>query len=418
MIVAHGLFEHELLVVCEFAGIRAFVDGADWLFDCPAKLTAYSVPVSANCFVWVDSDRGVIDTWQQQMPPRIIEPQTRCDEFSAGIPTMKYWPLAALCFAATVHADEPTVKVAEKLARRGDEIMVCGQLYHTTTRVVLWTDPGGYDAYRVEPRFAQSPPTPITSAKADANRNPAPRRPTRFGLRKNGLSPAEIEKVRGGGWDLPMLERVVDQFVIHFDAAGTSRRCFQILQDERGLSVHFMLDLDGTIYQTLDVKEGAWHATIANGRSIGIEVANVGAHPVDGSDRLARWYKADPAGQVLIVSPDGTALSDKTTVLRPSRNELVIGTIQGQKLKQYDFTPQQYDALARLAATLCKLFPKIRPDYPRDASGALIPHKLPDADYSRYQGILGHYHVQTNKVDPGPAFQWEPFVKSTRELMK
>ena len=75
-------------------------------------------------------------------------------------------------------------------------------------------------------------------------------------------------------------------------------------------------------------------------------------------------------------------------------------------------------SLAKLAATLCKLFPKIRPDYPRDAAGALIPHKLPDADYARYQGILGHYHVQTNKVDPGPAFQWQKFVESTRNLMK
>ena len=110
---------------------------------------------------------------------------------------------------------------------------------------------------------------------------------SRFGLREKGLTPDEIEKVRGGGWDLPTLQRVVDQFVIHFDAAGTSKRCFQILQDRRGLSVHFMLDLDGTIYQTLDAKESAWHATIANGRSIGIEVANIGAYAVDGPDPLA-----------------------------------------------------------------------------------------------------------------------------------
>jgi N-acetyl-anhydromuramyl-L-alanine amidase AmpD len=37
-----------------------------------------------------------------------------------------------------------------------------------------------------------------------------------------------------------------------------------------------MLDLDGTIYQTLDLKERASHATIANSRSIGIEIANMG----------------------------------------------------------------------------------------------------------------------------------------------
>src|SRR5687767_6675270 len=41
-----------------------------------------------------------------------------------------------------------------KLERQGDEIMVCGQLFHTGAPVVLWTDPGGYDAYRTERRFA------------------------------------------------------------------------------------------------------------------------------------------------------------------------------------------------------------------------------------------------------------------------
>jgi hypothetical protein len=41
----------------------------------------------------------------------------------------------------------------DRLQRRGDEIVVCGQLFHTGTPVVLWTDPGGYDAYRAECKF-------------------------------------------------------------------------------------------------------------------------------------------------------------------------------------------------------------------------------------------------------------------------
>jgi N-acetyl-anhydromuramyl-L-alanine amidase AmpD len=99
------------------------------------------------------------------------------------------------------------------------------------------------------------------------------------------LSTNEIERVRGGGWDLPLLQREVDQFVIHFDVAGTSRQCFKTLHDLRGLSVQFMLDLDGTIYQTLDLKERAWHATTSNNRSVGIEIANMGAYPVNGPSR-------------------------------------------------------------------------------------------------------------------------------------
>jgi N-acetylmuramoyl-L-alanine amidase len=330
---------------------------------------------------------------------------------------MKPWLFLLVVIAAgAVDGAEPEKKIGERIARDGDEIMVCGQLYHTTTRVVPWTDPGGYDAYRVEPRFE-----PLDRATAkEKGANAERRRPNRYGMRLNGLSPEQIERVRGGGWDLPLLQQVVDQFVIHFDARGTSRRCFEILQDRRGLSVHFMLDLDGTIYQTLDVKEAAWHATIANGRSIGIEVANIGAYRVAADNPLNLWYRPDSAGRIRIVDPEAStpaSLGERIAPLTPTRNEKVVGIIQGQRLEQYDFTPQQYEALARLTATLCKIFPKIRCDYPRDHTGALIPHKLPNDDYKRYQGILGHYHVQTNKVDPGPAFQWDLLIDRSRQLI-
>src|SRR4029077_10048580 len=114
--------------------------------------------------------------------------------------------------------------------------------------------------------------------------------PNRYNLRRNGLTNDAIERVRGGGWDLPTLQRVVDQFVIHFDVCGVSRQCFNILQDHRDLSVHFMLDLDGTIYQTLDLKERAWHATTSNTRSVGIEVANMGAYGNEEKSPLSKWY--------------------------------------------------------------------------------------------------------------------------------
>jgi N-acetylmuramoyl-L-alanine amidase len=332
---------------------------------------------------------------------------------------MRCWLFLFVVMSAATLADEPRPKIGEKLLRRGDEIMVCGQLYHTTTRVVLWTDPGGYDAYRVERRFAPLDQSGWSATQA-SGQAPSLRKPNRYGMRLKGLSKEEVERVRGGGWDLPLLEKAVDQFVIHFDARGTSKRCFQVLQDVRGLSVHFMLDLDGTIYQTLDLKEGAQHATIANGRSVGIEVANIGAYPLEISDPLLRWYQPDPAGRIRIVDPDTKPESvrgDPATVLRPIREQPVTGKIQGQPLHQYDFTPEQYEALARLSATLCTLFPKIRCDYPRDASGALVPQKLADAELARYQGILGHYHVQTNKVDPGPAFQWDRLIERTKKLM-
>jgi N-acetyl-anhydromuramyl-L-alanine amidase AmpD len=76
-------------------------------------------------------------------------------------------------------------------------------------------------------------------------------------------------------------------------------------------------------------------------------------------------------------------------------------------LVQYDLTPEQYAALAKLTAALCRTFPQLKPDYPRDADGNVTSTKLPDDTLAKFQGVLGHFHVQENKVDPGPAFQWE-----------
>jgi N-acetylmuramoyl-L-alanine amidase len=332
---------------------------------------------------------------------------------------MRHWLFVLIITSTAAVADEPRAKIGEKLPRQGDEIMVCGQLYHTTTRVVLWTDPGGYDAYRVERRFAPLEESGWKATQA-AGKAPDLNDPSRYGMRQSGLSKEEIERVRGGGWDLPQLAKVVDQFVIHFDVCGTSKRCFQVLHDARGLSVHFMLDVDGTIYQTLDLKERAFHATIANGRSVGIEVANIGAYPEQNAEPLLRWYQADAAGRIRLVDPETKqtpSTSDPAAVLRPMREQQVTGKIQGQQLHQYDFTPEQYEALARLSATLCTIFPKIRCDYPRDSKGVLVPQKLGGEEYKRYQGILGHYHVQTNKVDPGPAFQWDKLIERSRQLM-
>ena len=323
-------------------------------------------------------------------------------------------PLVLMILGSAAIADGPAI--GARLERRGDEIMVCGQLYHATTPVVLWTDPGGYDAYRVERRFA-----PLDESSWARSQGGALRTPNRYSLRQARLSTAEIERVRGGGWDLATLQGVVDQFVIHYDANGTSAGCFKTLQDVRGLSVHFMLDLDGTIYQTLDLKEGAWHATKANRRSIGIEIANIGAYPADQADSpLDRWYARDADGKARITIPDGAEagrLRGRSDPLRPIRSEPVVGNIQGQRLRQYDLTPEQYDSLIKLTATLCALFPQIRCDYPRDTTGALVPMKLPDDSYTQYKGVLGHYHVQANKVDPGPAFQWDRVIDGARRLL-
>ena len=215
------------------------------------------------------------------------------------------------------------------------------------------------------------------------------------------------------------MQQAVDQFVIHYDVCGTSKRCFEVLHDKRGLAVQFMLDLDGTIYQTLDLKECAWHATKANDRSVGIEIANMGAVPRrETGEHFAKWYRKE-GGETVLTIPGGvekSGLRDKSAPLKPSRPDLVAGPIHGKTYEQYDLTPQQYDSLIKLTAALHRTFPKIKLDYPRGPDGKLYATNLSDDVYDHYEGVLGHFHVQANKQDPGPAFQWDKVIEGAKAI--
>ena len=372
---------------------------------------------------------------------------------------------------ASHRADKP----GARLERKGDEIVIAGQYFHTGAPVVLWTDPGGFDAYRTERRFVpwerasfedtleeqggkpgsvNSPArygirfAPRTATTRPSSATPSQRRRGRSGggstapateSARTGMSeapataparagrspgerltPEQFAQVRGGGWPLELVQDKVDQFVYHYDVCGTARQCFNILHDHRGLSVHFMLDVDGVIYQSLDVKERAFHATDSNDRSVGIEIANIGAYPVSNDKTLREWYRKDDSGRVRMVLPawmNPNWIKTPNFIARPARQEPVVGHIQRGEYKMYDLTPEQYDSLIKLTATLCTALPKIKPDYPRDENGNLITRALPDSEWEKYQGLLGHYHVQTNKQDPGPAFQWDKIVNGARKRM-
>jgi N-acetylmuramoyl-L-alanine amidase len=326
-----------------------------------------------------------------------------------------------LAMLATLALTGCAARPGTELRREGDEIVVAGRLFHTGAPVVLWTDPGGYDAYRVERRFVPFQDAGWEKTKESINE------PARYNLRyqrkaEEAYSPEELERVRGGGWELDLLRSKVDQFVLHYDVCGTSRTCFRVLHDMRGLSIHFMLDIDGTIYQTLDLKERAWHATISNDRSIGIEIANIGAYPEGKTKPLDEWYVPE-------VGKDGAVRRARVTIPArfgdggvrtpgfvgySARPTPVTGEVQGSTLIMYDLTPQQYDSLVKLTAALCRIFPQIEPRYPTDQSGSLIPRQLSTDDWKNFKGVLGHFHIQDDKTDPGPAFNWPEYMARVR----
>ncbi|MBY0308982.1 MAG: N-acetylmuramoyl-L-alanine amidase [Phycisphaerales bacterium] len=371
------------------------------------------------------------------------------------------WPRVLLVVCAAV-VGGCLARPGSELARAGDEIVVAGRYFRTGTPVVLWIDPGGYDGYRVEKRFVAWEKAGFDAWKGDPK---GPGSPERFGLRfaEGGRGPggtgerlddATLARVRGGGWTLEDVQRRVDQFVLHYDACGCSRQCFNILHDHRGLSVHFMLDIDGTIYQTLDVKERAWHATTSNDRSVGVEIASPGAMavPQDAGKAaaagwvfnevgaavgpppkglLGEWYAREADGSVRLVlpkwlgdggvrtrEPDGAPFVPRVVPAGAPGGGLCITPIQGQTLAQYPYTAQQRAALVKLTATLCQVLPGIRPECPRDADGRVSNGKLPDDRLAAFAGVLGHYHITPDKIDPGPALDFEALIGAVREELE
>lgn len=313
--------------------------------------------------------------------------------------------------------------------RWGDEIVACGRTFHTGTRVVLWTDPGGYDAYRVENRF-ENPRIAATQPAAGASASrPAKSDAARYGSWRKHVPAEAWDAAWRDGWTLESLREHVDLFVMHYDACSTSERCFQVLHDVRHLSVHFMIDVDGTVYQTLDLKERAWHAGHANDRSIGVEIANIGAYAPHRTEEagppppLDKWYAVGNDGYARLALPP-SKLSADHRVLTPgfvgmaARPGLIDGSIHGEQMVQYDFTAEQYAALIRLTAAVCRVFPRITTDCPRDAAGSPRWDVLTPAEFERFSGLVGHYHLTREKTDPGPAFNWERVVAGVKREMR
>jgi hypothetical protein len=233
----------------------------------------------------------------------------------------------------------------------GSEIIICGKRFDVGHRVVTFEDEGGYSAY--------VPHRTDDIGKIYAIK-PAP------GLARRALR-YRRRRLIGKSERLADLRRVVRQVVVHLDGCLDASMCFDVLHNQRGLSVHFMVDNDGTIYQTLDLLHCAFHAAGVNEVAVGIELQNRGD--------AARY-------------PDVYAgARDKVTC-----------RVHGVQFLAYDFTEAQYAAMIRLAGALSRIFdiPPVSPQLGGAPLWTVIDR--PRA----FNGFIGHFHISANKWDPGP----------------
>lgn len=168
-------------------------------------------------------------------------------------------------------------------------------------------------------------------------------------------------------------KRKINMFINHWDVCLDSTTCAKVL-NRRGISVHFCIDNDGTIYQLLDTNHAAWHASSrkVNHKSIGVEIANA-YYP-----KYQSWYKRKGFGE------------------RPMVENAIV---HGKKLEPFtDFYPVQIKALQALWKALNEGI-GIPLECPLDSSGNTSTTTDKKVQSGTFKGFASHYHVTKKKID-------------------
>ena len=171
-------------------------------------------------------------------------------------------------------------------------------------------------------------------------------------------------------------DRKPTMFVNHWDVSLSAESCAKVL-NKRGISVHFLIDNDGTIFQMLDIQHKAWHAGIpryegGNTKGIGVEISN--AYYTKYQD----WYVRHGFGK------------------RPIQEH---GYVHGKTLKPFlDFYPIQLEALTALWKAI-HLGVGIPLEYPKNAKGFIDTGVNTECQHGKYHGFCNHYNFTRGKID-------------------
>lgn len=159
--------------------------------------------------------------------------------------------------------------------------------------------------------------------------------------------------------------------VTHWDVTTSAKKCKNVLE-WAGLSTHFCIDNDGTIYQFVDTNHIAYHAGGVNKVSIGIDLSN--AYYLKYNDIYEkRGFGARP-------------------VLTSSR-------VHGKTLDPHlGFYPKQIEAYKKLVSFLHEVY-GIPLRVPLTERGDLDTGVVKSVKKRRFSGIVNHYHITRNKID-------------------
>ena len=183
-----------------------------------------------------------------------------------------------------------------------------------------------------------------------------------------------LEAPRGTYYDYSgRPQRKIRYFVNHWDVCLNSKSCQNVL-NKRGVSVHFLIDNDGTIYQTMDLQHAAWHAgsSRTNRPSVGVEISNA-YYP-----RYQNWYTRNGFKERPIIED---------------------AWVHGSKLEPFmGFYPEQLEALKSLWRAIHGAT-GIPYETPENQFGKTSTKYEQNVAYGDFEGFVSHYHVNKSKID-------------------
>lgn len=247
-------------------------------------------------------------------------------------------------------------------------IVICGKKYDIGTRVILWDEPDGLNGYDISSYITTSQNRKTGKLEKSVVKG------KRYSKRTWRENPT-----------LGQLQEIVYQFFLHHSGLYRAKDTFHVLHNQRRLSVHFILD-DKNLYQTLDLKEKAWHGGKNNPMSVGIEIdsrAHADRFPDAYDEAHCKKYGVEP---------------------RTKR----IDHVQGIWTHGYEYTNKQYETLIRLGIGLADVFPNMNlRDFPRN-NGRLIKKII--SNPTKHHGYMCHYNSSSSKNDP-IAFDHYRFIR-------
>jgi len=170
-------------------------------------------------------------------------------------------------------------------------------------------------------------------------------------------------------------DREPHYFVNHWDVCLSTESMARVIK-KRGISIHFGIDNDGTIYQLLDTQHAAWQAGGRkwNHDSIGVEIANA-YYP-----KYQSWYKKNGFGP------------------RPVNAKGSIKCHGGSLDEHLGFYDVQLEALKALWMAIHNGL-GIPLECPLDSSGKLVQGVDKECERSKFEGFINHFNLTSRKID-------------------